>query len=173
MLGFGRAETLGMSDLPSSITVNSRKYGGELKRSWTVRPLKVESDRLELFGEFDLAVRHRDLGLIRRGTISYEYFWLDRWYNIFRFHESDGTLKFHYCNIIMPPAFAGNTVNYIDLDIDVLVWPDMSFRVLDEEEFEDNIRLLNYPANIVVKARETTEAIVSAIAAGQIPTELK
>jgi hypothetical protein len=48
---------------------------------------------IELTGEFAEDVEHSNLGQIKNGTVSHEYFWLDRWYNVFRFHEPDGTLR--------------------------------------------------------------------------------
>ena len=160
-----------MSDLSSPVTVNSRNYVEALKRSWTVKPLKIEADVLTFVGEFDEEIYHPDVGLIRRGTLSYEYFWLDRWYNIFRFHEPDGSLKCYYCNVIIPPIYSGGVVDYVDLDIDILVRPDLSYKVLDEEEFEENSKLLDCPANVVESARATRDMIVSAINDGRFPRE--
>src|SRR5215210_5537237 len=85
-------------------TINSRKYDQSIRRSWQCRLLQ-QSGRLFVFeGVFDLDVQHDDLGIIRRGSVSYEYYWLDRWYNVFRFHEPEGQLRNYYCNINTPPA---------------------------------------------------------------------
>ena len=62
-------------------------------------------------GVFDLEVEHPDLGIIRRGTVSYEYYWLDQWYNVFRFENPDGPLRNYYCNVNMPPVFANNVLD--------------------------------------------------------------
>lgn len=171
MFGDGGSDPGLMSEAPPWITVNSRKYGGELKRCWKARLSESRPDRLELVGEFEHEVQHPDLGLIRRGTTSHEYFWFDRWYNVFRFQEPEGHPKYYYCNIIMPPTFSDTAVDYVDLDIDLLVWGDGSFRILDSEEFEENIGVLGYPPYIVNAARETTQFLVSAIEAGKFPGE--
>lgn len=129
-----------MTELAAEITVNALDLGGNLKKSWKCRKLDVEGSTLILLGKFAEDVRHDDLGLVREDTLSYEYFFPDRWYNIFRFEEPSGTLRNWYCNITMPPEIADHTVNYIDLDIDVLIWPDGSFKILDVEEYEENAR---------------------------------
>ena len=126
------------------ITINSRKFDGKIHRSWKCKLVERKDSLLVFVGEFEEEVSHPKLGLIRRGTVSYEYYWLDRWFNIFRFHEPDGRLRNFYCNINAPPEFDGTTLHFIDLDVDILVSPNMSFQVLDEDEFNVNALRFNY-----------------------------
>ena len=44
---------------------------------------------------------------LHRERISLEYYWLDRWYNVFRFSDPDGKLRNYYCNVNVPPQFDG------------------------------------------------------------------
>lgn len=109
------------------------------------------------------------LGTIPVGTISTEYYWLDRWYNVFRFAELDRKLKKFYCNINMPPKFDGQVLSYVDLDIDVLVEPDWSFSVLDVDDFEKNIKRYNYPVEIQHQAREAVTDLIALIETRAFP----
>jgi protein associated with RNAse G/E len=127
-------------ELGPEISVNARDLDGNLKKSWKCRKIDSEGSTLILLGEFAEDVYHDELGLVRAGTLSYEYFFPDRWYNIFRFEEPAGILRNWYCNITMPPEISDHTVNYIDLDIDVLIWPDRRLKILDIEEYEQNAR---------------------------------
>lgn len=132
-------------ELGSEVTVNARDLAGELKKSWKCRKLDREGTTLILLGEFTEEVQHDELGLVRAGTLSYEYFFPDRWYNVFRFEEPSGTLRNWYCNITMPPEISDHTIEYVDLDIDVLIWPDRSIKILDVEEYEENARKHDLP----------------------------
>lgn len=154
------------------ITVNSRKYDGRVRRSWSAGLISGSNSHLVLVGRFDRDVEHTDLGLIREGTVSFEHFWLDRWYNVFRFHEPDGTLKSHYCNIAMPPTFDGEVLDYIDLDIDVIVWPDDRVEVLDHDDFERNRVAFGYPDEVQANARRAVDELTASIAAGELSTLL-
>ena len=136
------------------ITVNSRKYDGSIRKSWTCELIEEVGDLIVAVGRFDDDVNHSDLGLITQGTLSYEYFWLDRWYNIFRFVTADGAFRNYYCNVCMPPEFSKGVLDYVDLDIDVLVDPDFSYRILDRHDFETNSVLFNYP----IEVRDQVEA---------------
>jgi Uncharacterized domain/protein associated with RNAses G and E len=145
--------------LDDTITVNSRKFDGSIRRSWTCRLIGQENTLLVFEGVFDCDVRHDDLGFIRRGTISYEYYWLDRWYNVFRFHEPEGKLRNYYCNLNMPPVFENGVLDYVDLDLDVLVWKDFSYKVLDREDFEENSAKFDYSEEL----RRTVEKSLAEI----------
>lgn len=133
-----------ISNSNSIVTINSRKFDGIVHRSWKANLISKTESQLIFLGEFEKQVEHPHLGVIRRGTLSYEYYWLDRWYNIFRFHEPDGKLRNFYCNINLPPTFENGILDYIDLDIDLLVWKDFSFEVLDLVDFEENAKRFSY-----------------------------
>lgn len=151
------------------VTINSRKYDQRIRRSWTARLVAQEMNLLIFEGVFDRDVDHPDLGFIKCGTISREYYWLDRWYNIFRFHEPDGTLRNYYCNVNMPPVFLGNDLDYIDLDIDIVVWPDGRYEVLDEAEFERNELQFAYPDAVRRKAADAVGELIALIESDELP----
>ena len=108
---------------------------------------------LVLDAVFDQEIEHDLLGTIASGTISTEYYWLDRWYNVFRFSDPRRQLQSFYCNVGMPPSFEERVLSYVDLDIDVLVKPDFSYQVLDLEDFEENARRYDYPLKVRENAR--------------------
>lgn len=151
------------------ITVNSRKYDGAIRRTWQCELIRQEGSLLALVGEFETAVDHPDLGHIEKGTISYEYYWLDRWYSIFRFHEPSGSLRNFYCNINLPPSFSGGVLDYVDLDIDILVWPDHSYRVLDRDDFETNATRFGYSTHIKEKVEGTLNDLLELIETRSLP----
>ena len=143
-------------------TVNSRKYDFSLRRSWNAR-LKERTDEYVLLdGVFEFEVEHTDLGAIAKGTRSIETFFFDRWYNYFVFYEPAGVLRNHYINISMPPRVSDDAVDYIDLDIDIIVWPDGRTEVLDEAEFDENSIIYGYPSDVVEKVLELKRQISAA-----------
>lgn len=74
--------------------------------------------------------------VLRRGDRFVEWFFSDRWYNIFEIH--DGTtdaLKGWYCNITRPAAFHNDIVQAEDLALDLWVTPGGAITRLDESEY--------------------------------------
>lgn len=151
------------------ITVRACKYDGSEHRRWTAQLIRQEGSLLVLDAKFPDEVIHDLLGTIASGTHSLEYYWLDRWYNIFRFAQPNGDLRNYYCNINRPPTFDGETLSYVDLDLDILVAPDLSYRILDAEDFERNAKEYAYPAELQTSARQAVDEVVRLIEKRQFP----
>ena len=145
------------------ITVRVLKHDRTEHRRWNAIVSDHEGDLIVLNAEFDVDVSHEILGEIKKRTRTVEYYWLDRWYNVFCFLNKDGSTRLWYCNINTPPEFVGDTLTYIDLDIDILVQPDFSFQVLDIEEFEANARQYGYSDEEKHRAHQAVAELISMI----------
>jgi protein associated with RNAse G/E len=157
---------------PDQITVRVLKYDGAEYRHWNARLARREGSLLVLDAEFDVDVRHQLLGEIKRGTRTIEYYWRDRWYNVFRFRNDDGQTRLFYCNVNTPPILEGNRLSYIDLDIDILVQPDLSYQLLDLDEFEKHAELFGYDDDTRRQAHSAVEELAAMIETRQFPFSL-
>jgi len=135
------------------------QYDGRERRRWAARVVKGDGPLIVLDTVFDEEIKHDLLGTIALGTVSKEYYWLDRWYNVFRFNDR------FYCNVTKPPRFDGATLTYVDLDIDVLVESDFSYRILDLEDFEN----VSYPTDLKKKARQALGELISLVETRSFP----
>lgn len=152
-----------------SIEVIARDFSGmELKR-WTADVREKTEDYLVLAGEFDREIEHSHLGKIASGTVSYEYFWPGRWYNVFRFHEPTGEFRNYYCNINLPPVISSRAVEYVDLDLDVIVDFRGNWKVVDREDFESNAARFVYPADILNAVEASLEELIRSIDRREFP----
>ncbi|HKG78136.1 MAG TPA: DUF402 domain-containing protein [Pyrinomonadaceae bacterium] len=151
------------------IIVSVLKYDMGEHRRWPARIATMEGPLLVLDAVFEEEIQHDLLGTISSGTISTEYYWLDRWYNVFRFSDPDRTLKSFYCNVNTPPLFDGRVLSYIDLDIDVLVAPDLTYKILDVDDFEENAKRYGYPDDIQASARTALAELTRLIEARSFP----
>ncbi len=158
-----------MRAINNAVTVNSRKIDNKIHKSWNARVIEEDKSSIILYGEFEEEIRHQHLGVIKPGTKSYEYYWFERWYSIFRFHEPDGSLRNFYCNVNQPPVFENNILDYVDLDIDVIVWKDKQRQILDIDEFESNAKKYRYSKQIVKKALESLRELLELIDKQQFP----
>jgi protein associated with RNAse G/E len=156
----------------NEVVVRVLKHDGSEHRRWRGRIAKLEANLLVLEAEFDADVSHHLLGEIKRGTRLIEYYWLDRWYNVFRFLHDDGSTRLYYCNINKPPVFDGRSLTYIDLDLDVIVQPDYSYEVLDLDEFRENSQRYKYSAAEQASAAGAVEELRGMIEARHFPFRL-
>jgi protein associated with RNAse G/E len=142
-----------------AILVRVLKFDGTERRTWPARVATHDGSLIVLDAVFDEEIQHDLLGTISSGTISREYYWLDRWYNVFRFNDR------FYCNVTKPPRYDEAVLTYVDLDIDVLVESDFSYKILDLEDFEK----YSYPTDLQVKARQALDEIIGLVEARSFP----
>ncbi len=70
-----------------------------------------------------------------------EWFFRDRWYNIFEIASPNGALKGWYCNIAAPATIEEDDLFCRVLLLDLWVAPDGATTVLDEAEFTSDASL--------------------------------
>ncbi|HEX7317840.1 MAG TPA: DUF402 domain-containing protein [Pyrinomonadaceae bacterium] len=151
------------------IVVRSCKYDGRVHRSWPARLARLEGSLIILDAFFAEEIKHSLIGTIEAGTLSTEFFWTDRWYSVFRFQAPGGGLLKFYCNINTPPTLDAGSLTFVDLDVDVLVQPDYSFEVLDEDEFEHHAELYGYPESYRLSVKEALDELRHLIENRQFP----
>ena len=151
--------------------IRALRYDKTPAKSWECIEIAREGSLIVFRGEFDREITHDQIGTIEKGTVSLEYYWLDRWYNVFRFLSPAGSHRCFYCNINMPPKIDGDTLEYVDLDLDVYVGAEGEIKVLDREEFAENSRKFSYPAEIVRTAESALGELLRHIASGDFPFE--
>ena len=116
---------------------------------------KLDDKGLEVFRYSAVVLRRTETGVVleaifdmddrdfhgltfRRGDRFIETHYSDRWYNVLAIHDVDtGDLKGWYCNIVRPAAIDDATISAEDLALDLVVLPDGSQFVLDEDEYAD------------------------------------
>lgn len=131
----------------SSISANTGRPGitviiytlqGQERFRYNGRILEQTPGHLLLEAAFTLPDRMAHGIRIAQGDRFVELYLANRWYNIFAIHDRvSADLKAWYCNLCYPPQFGSDTVSYIDLALDLLVYPDGSQIVLDEDEFAE------------------------------------
>lgn len=75
--------------------------------------------------------------VFKKGDRFVEYYYTDRWYNIFAIYDrDDGQIKGWYCNVGKPAVIEDRLVSYVDLALDLWVSANGTQTVLDEDEFD-------------------------------------
>lgn len=91
-----------------------------------------------------------------------QFFWPQRWYMLSAFY-ADHTLIHTYANSIPPATIERDRLSYVDLDLSVLVKPDMSYEVLTQAEFEQSAEELHYDEETRISALMAMSTLTSSI----------
>jgi protein associated with RNAse G/E len=97
------------------------------------------------------------------GPLRLLVFWPGRdvWWNVFHNHEPAGRRGFvSYANVSTPAELDGETVRWVDLDLDVVVMPDR-VELDDEYEFEAHRVRYAYPPEIEQRARAAASELLA------------
>ncbi len=94
-----------------------------------------------------------------------QFFWPQRWYTLSAFYAGR-ELVHTYASIIQPAQIALDRLTYVDLDLSLLVKPDLSHEVLTQAEFEQAVESLNYSEETRISALMALDILTNAIQLG-------
>ncbi|MEK7323846.1 MAG: DUF402 domain-containing protein [Chloroflexota bacterium] len=120
------------------ITVHKLDHIGVEKIAYTGKVLERTENMVVLEAHF--ARQRMELGYVTltTGDRFVEYFYSDRWYNVFAIYDAgDDSFKGWYCNITRPARIDGTHVYAGDLALDYFVQPSGKEFILDEDEFAE------------------------------------
>ncbi len=90
-------------------------------------------------------------------TITVAYYWADRPYNVYHWLSPAGDTLAWYFNISGPARIGDGRVEWEDLEVDVLVTPDLEARVLDEDRLPASLAASRHAAIAAARARVLRE----------------
>lgn len=127
-----------MSGGTSTNMVTVRKYNwrGTFQYAWSGELLVREQEHLVLLAIW------QGPGEPRVGEIAFlagdrfvEHYYPGRGYAIWQVEQPNGIIKGWYCNISTPVEWQEGILSFRDLLLDLLVYPDGRYSVLDRDEF--------------------------------------
>jgi protein associated with RNAse G/E len=93
-----------------------------------------------------------------------EYYYTDRWFNIFDIANTEGIRKGWYCNIAEPVIIFDNYIQQVDLLLDLWINPEGDILLLDEDEFAADTTLTQEQRHA---ARQGLQALLDLVIARQ------
>lgn len=153
----------------SNITIEKRNHSGEQVWQYEGEVLERGDTWICLRAIFDRPESSLGFVTFRQGDVFIEWFFTDRWYNIFQVHDGDSTrIKGWYCNITRPAVISDTHLRADDLELDVFVFPNGTVALLDEKEFSD----LDLPTSERMEALRAIQTIRKDVAERNPPFDL-
>lgn len=121
-----------------SFTIYKLNHLGEEVLHYSAEVVERGENYVCLRAMFGFETRNLGYVTLKKGDIFTEWFYTDRWYNVFKVEDIDtGQLKGYYCNITRPAVISETFVKADDLALDIFVHPNGKIRMLDEDEYDD------------------------------------
>ena len=124
------------------LEIHCYKHNGKLHRQWDEAVVLDIYDDYIVFGNNRTTVIDSDGKVWKTKEPAIMFFFRDRWFNII------GQLKdygiYFYCNIATPVLIDNKVIKYIDYDLDLRVFPNGSFKILDRMEYKYHKKQMHY-----------------------------
>jgi protein associated with RNAse G/E len=81
------------------------------------------------------------------------------WFYRHTYYRRDGRLIGEYCNVNTPLEFYPDRIRYIDLEIDVVRWPEGKVKVVEEELLDQKVKLGYLSEELAERAKRVARAL--------------
>ena len=151
------------------ITILSTKYDGSLRESYTGHLLEQVGPLIRIqvsAGATTYRGSDRPEALLYDGI---EMYFTDRWYNVWHFLTQGMDRYLWYANISTPATLDGDTLQWVDLDIDIACRLDGTIHSLDFDEFQEHRSEMHYPDDLVQQALYAHDEVLQLARSGAFP----
>lgn len=141
-----------------SVLIHCYKHDGSIHRCWDKGYILEETDN------HFIVMNNRTLVTESDGRRWYTrepaicYFPKHQWYNVICMIRKNGV--HFYCNIASPTLYDGEALKYIDYDLDLKVFPDYSYTILDENEYKEHKKEMKYSQELDCILTEQLDILV-------------
>ena len=125
------------------LAIHCYKHNGKLHRTWDEATILEINDDVLICGNNKTLVTESDGRSHNTNEPAIIFFYKKKWFNVIGQFKKQGL--FYYCNIATPYLIDNGIIKYIDYDLDLRVFPDGGFRVLDRNEYNYHRKLMGYP----------------------------
>ena len=151
--------------------IHAYKHDGKIHRSWDEAVLLEIHDDYLIFGNKRTRVTESDGRVWRTKEPAVLFFYYKDWYNIIGQYKKNGV--YYYCNISSPFIVEENVIKYIDYDLDLRVFPDGSFKVLDRGEYNYHKTKMNYSEELDKILKDELTYLIEQVRNKNIPFNRK
>ena len=124
------------------LQIQCYKHNKKIHRAWNEAILLDIKKDYMVFGNNKTLVTESEGTTWRTKEPAIMYFFKNKWYNIIAQMKKDGI--YYYCNIASPYIIEEDTIKYIDYDLDLRIFPQGEYRILDKLEYKYHKNKMNY-----------------------------
>ena len=118
------------------------KHNGKIHRAWDEAVVLDIKNEYIVFGNNKTRVTESEGTTWRTKEPAIMYFFKNHWFNVIAQLKKTGIS--YYCNIATPYIIEDDTIKYIDYDLDLRIFPNGSYKILDRNEYKYHKKLMGY-----------------------------
>lgn len=149
------------------LVIHCYKHNGKIDRISGEAIVLDETDEYLVCANNKVKLTENDGRSHRTKEIAILFFYKKSWFNILAQLKKYGL--FYYCNIASPYIIDGNIIKYIDYDLDLRIFPDGSFKVLDKNEYRYHKITMRYSDDIDLIVQDSLNNLINMKEHGVFP----
>lgn len=122
--------------------IHSYKHNKKIHKTWDEAVLLEETNDYIVCANNETIVLKADNRVWKTKEPAIMFFYKENWFNVIAQIKTKGI--YYYCNIATPYILDGNLIKYIDYDLDLRVFPDGAYKILDKSEYAYHKKKMNY-----------------------------
>lgn len=142
----------------SKLKVHCYKHNGKIHRTWDEVVILAETNDCLICGNNKVKITESDGRTHKTKETAIIFFHKKRWFHITAQLKSNGL--YYKADMASPFLIDDGIIKYIDYDLDLKVFPDGDFRILDRNEYKYHKKIMKYSEDLdFVLQSELTELI--------------
>lgn len=149
---------MGKINIGDQYQIQCYKHNKKIHRAWDEAVLLDVKKDYMVFGNNKTTVTEAVGNTWKTKEPAIMYFFQKEWFNIIVQFKKDGI--YYYCNIASPFILEEQTIKYIDYDLDLRVFPNGSYKILDRMEYKYHKKLMNYSTDLDEVVNGALDALI-------------
>ena len=141
------------------LQIQCYKHDGSIHRAWDEAVVLDETEEYLVCGNKKTEVTESSGKVWKTREPAVMYFFKEKWFNIIAQLKRDGV--YFYCNIATPYIIEEKTIKYIDYDLDLRIFPDGEYKILDRLEFDYHKKIMSYPKDLEKILNNALDELIS------------
>ena len=144
--------------LNSKHPLHCYKHNGKIHRTWDEITILDETDDYLVCGNNKVKITESDGRTHKTKETAIIFLYKDRWFHVTAQFKNTGL--YYKVDMASPFLIDDNILKYIDYDLDLKVFPDGEYRVLDRNEYEFHKKIMKYSEDLdFILQKELTNVI--------------
>ena len=140
------------------LRVHCYKHNGKIHRTWDEITILDETDDYLVCGNNKVKITESDGRTHKTKETAIIFLYKDRWFHVTAQFKNTGL--YYKVDMASPFLIDDNILKYIDYDLDLKVFPDGEYRVLDRNEYKFHKKIMKYSEDLdFILQKELTNVI--------------
>ena len=148
------------------LQIQCYKHNGKIHRAWDEAVVLDIKKNYIVFGNNRTKVTEAEGNVWRTNEPAIMYYFKDKWFNIIAQLKKNGI--YYYCNIASPFIIEDNTIKYIDYDLDLRIFPNGEYKILDQLEYQYHKKIMNYSNDLDFVVNKALEELIEFYKEGNV-----